>query len=71
MRRAHGLVDPGKIIGEVTQMFTTPLPFIRRNLSVFLCVGLCSRGFSFAGDVAASRASDPITRHQSRGPVST
>ena len=36
-------MGPGKIIGAVTQMLTAPLPFIRVNFTVFLCVGLCYR----------------------------
>ena len=63
-REGHGLVGPGEIIGVVTQMLTAPLQFKRLSFAFFFCVELCSRGFSFAGDVAALHALDQIARRR-------
>ena len=48
-------------------MLTAPLPFKHVSFAFFFHVGLCSRGFSFAGDVAAPQALDLIARRRSRG----
>ena len=38
IRRAHGLVGPGEIIGAVTQMRYAPLPFMLTLSYHFFCV---------------------------------
>ena len=65
-------MGPGKIIGAITQVLTTPLPFIRVIFHFFLACGTNFKGVSvFVGHVAASQASDAIARHPSRGLGST
>ena len=61
----------GKIIGAVAQTLTAPLPYKHVSFAFFFRVGLCSRGFSFVGDVAALQAFDLIARRQSSGLEST
>ena len=66
------LVGSGKKLGAVTQMrYRTPIVKLHL-IQNFFRVGLCPTCFlPFAGDVAASCASIPITLHRSRGPEST
>ena len=70
--RAHGLVDPGKKFGAVTQM-RYRAPICKLNfVQNFFPVGLCpTRFLPFAGDVVASRASILIALCRSHGPEST
>ena len=45
--------------------------FNRKILHFFFCVGLCSRGFSFADDMPAPQALDLLARRRLRGLEST